>query len=149
MMMNVQSSQFYPVSQDCQSQSVLPHPDHDHSDDTDIQQYWRDDHVTQFPAHYYAFLLPSDLDELFGDEEDNVLDLCDEEEYVLVQCDEEENVLAPSTPVATEEYITNLITATCEDADLCEAEWRKLPETERARYQRIAPSAPPPETKGE
>ena len=35
-----------------------------------------------------------------------------------------------------------------EDYDLCEAEWRKLPETERARYQRMAPTAPPPETKG-
>ena len=50
--------------------SILPDPDHDHSDDDDIQQYWWDDHVTQFPAQFYTLLSPTDYDELFCDKED-------------------------------------------------------------------------------
>ena len=58
----------------------IPDPDHDHcdhnndaqcdDDDDDIQQYWWDDHVTQFPAQFYTLLSPTDYDELFCDKED-------------------------------------------------------------------------------
>ena len=55
--------------------SILPDPDHDHSDDDDIQQYWWDDHVTTFPALFYTLLSPTDYNELFGDEDlDEVVD---------------------------------------------------------------------------
>ena len=82
MITNVQTCQFQSsiFSQNCQFQSIQPDPDDDlcdHNDDDndDIQQYWWDDHVTTFPAPFYTLLLPTDYNELFGDEDlDEVVD---------------------------------------------------------------------------
>ena len=61
-------------SQDYQHQSFLSDSDHDHSDDTDndIQQFWWDDLVTEFPANYYTLLTPEEYNELFNDDENDV-----------------------------------------------------------------------------
>ena len=43
-----------PIESYSSSLSILPDPEHDqcdhNDDDADIQDYWWDDHVTQFPA---------------------------------------------------------------------------------------------------
>ena len=61
-----QSCQSTTMSQ-CQfilSSPLEPSPDHDHDD---IQEFWWDDHVTEFPAAYYALITPAEYEELFID----------------------------------------------------------------------------------
>ena len=78
----------------CQS-TILPEPDHDHSDDydDDIQPYWWDDCIQKFPYNYYTLLSPADHDELFGDDDyeeqlyDDDEQLYDDEEQL---CDGEQ-----------------------------------------------------------
>ena len=50
------------------SKSFLP--DHD-NEDNDIQQFWWDDYVGQFPSEFYSLLSPEEYEELFfGDDYD-------------------------------------------------------------------------------
>jgi len=53
---------------ECPSESFLPDPSPDH--DHDIQEFWWDDYVCQFPAQFYTLLSPTDYHELFSDEEE-------------------------------------------------------------------------------
>ena len=54
---------------ECPSESFLPDPSPDH--DHDIQEFWWDDHVCQFPAQFYTLLSPTDYQELFLDDDDD------------------------------------------------------------------------------
>ena len=58
------------------SKSFLP--DHD-NEDNDIQQFWWDDYVGQFPSEFYSLLSPEEYEELFfGDDNDY--------DYATVEC---------------------------------------------------------------
>ena len=113
MITNVKICQFQSsiFSQNCQFQSILPDPDHDHcdhnddaqcdDDDDDIQQYWWDDHVTTFPAQFYNLLSPTDYNELFGDEDiDEVVDHATELTDSMIQ----ENSTATDYDIANMSY---------------------------------------------
>ena len=54
-------------------------PDHDHCDDydDDIQEFWWDEQVCQFPAQFYTLLSPTDYEELFGNDDE---EQCETEE---------------------------------------------------------------------
>ena len=57
---------------ECPSVPFLPDPDHaidcDDDDSKEEDEMWWDDHVTKFPTNYYVLLSPTDYEEIFGDD---------------------------------------------------------------------------------
>ena len=78
MMIDVQSnlSSMSMSNSDSVSVTAVPATTPDHNNDSDM---WWDSYVTQFPCQYYTLLSPSDYEELFGDDDEEMLN--DEEMF--------------------------------------------------------------------
>ena len=116
-----QSCQSTTMSQ-CQfilSSPLEPSPDHDHDD---IQEFWWDDHVTEFPAAYYALITPAEYEELFIDDDDASEEMT--EEFIDVQDMSEEfiDVLEIPKKFAATCTTANYTFTTDEEADTMDEE---------------------------